>query len=295
MPLSNTGALSIERVSHISAETFVKEYIARNRPVIVTDAMNGWAAREKWTPQYFSNVLGDLETQVYNDLFDLVDIKTLAEYFADNFGPKAAGNPLEYVRWYSKLKEIDYFPWADEAFARLKNDWSMPYFLPRTGYVVPACRPPAELSSERSLFPYRGLFISGRGARTRLHRDPWTTAAVLCQFHGEKRLAMFAPEHERHLSDGRGGYLDVLRSGDAAPKPEPVVKPTYVDTLVPGEIVLIPGGWLHDAETLSDSISATWNFVHETQAAALEDYVAQHPDDSELEVMRFFSRTCSTS
>jgi hypothetical protein len=36
-------------------------------------------------------------------------------------------------------------------------------------------------------FPYRGLLIAARGARTRLHRDPFCTDAVVCQFHGVKK------------------------------------------------------------------------------------------------------------
>jgi hypothetical protein len=248
--------------------------------------MDGWAARTKWTPEYLACELGDFEVQVYNDLFDLVDVMTLAEYLHENFGRDEDDPSSQYVRWYSRLKHVD-FVWADEAFDRLKNDWSTPYFLPTGGYTIPYCPAPQTVSAADSLFPYRGLFISGRGARTRLHRDPWTSSAVLCQFYGNKQLAMYSPDQAAYLMNGEE-FADPTE-----PDPERFpsfleARPRYQDTLKPGEVLYIPSGWLHDVTSLTDSISVTWNFVHEARVAPLCIYLAEHPADGELDVVRFF-------
>ena len=68
----------------------------------------------------------------------------------------------------------------------------------RPGRVAAAgyCGPVEEL------FPAKAIFISGRGARTRLHRDPWASDAVLCQLYGSKQIVMFSPEQAQLLSDG---------------------------------------------------------------------------------------------
>ncbi len=277
----------IERTQGLTPKSFLERYIISNQPVIVTDAMDGWAARTKWTPEGLTRELGDLEVQVYNDLFDLVNVMTLAEYLEENFGRTEEDGPCsEYVRWYSRLKNLD-FVWADEAFDRLKGDWKHPYFLPASGYTVPHCPAPQELSATDCLFPYRGLFISGRGARTRLHRDPWSSSAVLCQFHGSKQVVMYAPDQAEHLVDDEG-FVDPA-DPDHERFPRFVqAKPSYEDTLVPGEVLYIPGGWFHDVTSLSDSISVTWNFVHETRGEPLRRYLAENPFDSELEILRFF-------
>ena len=128
--------MRIERVSGISQQEFLQRHIEPNQPVIVSDAMTHWDARHKWTPDYLGQVLGDLEVQVYNDLFDLQNVTTLEAYFAANFNRPDGDLSSDYVRWYSQLKEVDFF-WSNEAFARLASDWQTPYFLPADGYVVP--------------------------------------------------------------------------------------------------------------------------------------------------------------
>lgn len=279
----------IERVSGLDPAAFVERYVVPNRPVIVTDAMAQWAAREKWTPEYLATVLADLDVQVYNDLFDLVDVTTLPKYLKKNFGRADGDLSTDYVRWYSRLKEVD-FLWADEAFERLRPDWSNPYFLPESGYAIPHSTPSMTVGAERSLFPYRGLFVSGKGARTRLHRDPWTTSAVLCQFHGSKKMVMYSPEQAPYLVQTGERFVDIEQP-DLERFPDfGKAQISYEDVLRPGEIVFIPGGWLHHVTSLTDSISVTWNFVHEARLSGLCHHLERHPDDRELEVMRFFLR-----
>lgn len=275
----------IPRVRNLGEQEFVERYLKTNSPVIVTDAMDQWPAATLWTPQYLANELGKFDVLVYDELFSLVGVHQLGDYLARNFGgPQARSN--EYVRWYSRLKHVDFF-WADEAFARLKKDWAHPTFLPTSGYCVPACAPTGRCDATDTLFPYRGLFISGEGARTRLHRDPWTTSAVLCQFHGSKQVTMFPPDEAQHLMND-SEFADLSRP-DLEKFPDMSrARASYVDVLSPGEILFIPSGWLHDIVSLSDSISVTWNFVHQERVDTLLKHIETYPQDPELEVLRFF-------
>jgi hypothetical protein len=284
--LSKEPGRTIDRRQTLNPEEFVGHYLSEGRPVIVTDAMRDWPAFGKWTPDHLAERLGRHEVQVYNDLFDLVSICTLGQYLKKNFGRAAHEPAREYVRWYTRFRPVDFF-WADQAFDALKEDWKTPYFLPRGDYVVPYGLAPATLPAELTPFPYKGLFISGRGARTRLHCDPWNSSAILCQLYGEKRVVMFAPDQAAYLMAG-GKCVDL----DA---PDPVRFPhthravaTYETTLAPGECLFIPDGWLHDVKTLSDSISVTWNFVHRQRLAALCTYLDGTVGDAELEVLRYF-------
>jgi len=276
--------MQIPRIAGITQEHFLQQHVLPNQPVIVTDAMQTWPARTRWNPDYFSARLAGLQVQVYNDLFDLTNVTTLDDYFDHHFDRRDGDPSRDYVRWYSQLKDVDFF-WSDEAFARLQEDWSTPYFLPEQGYLVPGLGRP--VPAEASLFPYRGLFISGRGSRTRLHRDPWTTSAMLCQFYGNKKVTMYAPDQARFLMAG-DEFVDITEP-DRAKFPEwDAAQVRYLDELHPGEILFIPSGWLHHVESLQDSISVTWNFIHDSGKQRLLQHLRERPQDTELDVMRFF-------
>jgi hypothetical protein len=277
---------SIERVSGLDRPTFLDVYLAENRPVIIQGAMDDWAAREKWTPAFLREEFGEELVQVYDDLTSLGDIYTLGEYIEDNFGRSPSVERRGYVKAYTRFKEVD-FVWADEIFLAMAKDWSAPAFFPDSGLVMPVSPPSRALSPAHDLFPYRGLFVSARGERTRLHRDPYDTEAILCQFHGEKQLRFYEPRHQDRLfRDGR--FFDPLDKQDPVFADCADIEPDYVDTLRPGEMIFIPGGWFHDVTTLTDSISVTWNFVHQARASGFWRQLEHRADAGGYEVMRFF-------
>jgi hypothetical protein len=249
----------IERVSNIGCEDFVNNYLKENKPVIVVDAMNSWSARHKWTPSYFETRFGDREVPVYGDLFDVVDITTLQDYIANNFNRPKNLSCSRYVRWYAKFRDVN-FVWADEVFGLLKDDWGMPYFLPDCGYIIPPSLNGRTVGVERSQFPYRGIFISGRGARTRFHRDPWGTSAILCQIYGVKAISIGSSQR----------------------------RDTYEDELVPGEMIFIPNDWLHQVTSLTDSISVTWTFIYKHFFDDFLHKIESNCSKRDLEVIRFF-------
>jgi hypothetical protein len=257
----------------MAPDLFLREYLQGNQPVIVTGAMEGWLALSQWHPDSLKKKFGDMEVQVYDDLFTLVNVEALSDYLDRNFGKPAGAVSTEYVRAYARFKDVD-FTWADDLFSALAGDWGHPAFFPRDAFVLPrAPRGGPGVSPVHDLFPYKGLFISGQGARTRLHRDPFGTEAVLCQFHGEKQVTFYMPEcADKVIADG--AFVDPAAVDPVAFPDFHTLQPTYEDVLRPGEILFIPGGWFHDVRTLSDSISITWNFVHESRADAFRREVA---------------------
>ncbi|WP_386266537.1 cupin-like domain-containing protein [Xanthomonas citri] len=258
--------MDVPRVMGLQQIDFIREYLTPGYPVIVTGEMATWNAPHAWTPAFLRRRFGEFLVPVYNDLFDMVDVMTLAEYLDAEFNDSADSRG-RYVRWYSRFRAED-FVWADDVFVQLKDDWAMPSFLPRDDYVVPFVEETA-LDVTRHAFPYRGLFISGPNASTLLHYDPWGSAAVLCQVRGEKQFSLFDPSGE-----GRNDGASRVR---------------YDGILSAGEIIFIPDGWNHGFTTLTPSISVTWNFVHAGRRHAYDNHLAHHPDDPALDVARFFS------
>lgn len=275
---------TIDKIEKISRKDFLADYLKQNKPVVVTDAMDSWDLN-RFQPDSLKAEFGSEYTQVYNDLFDLQDVSSLDSYLGSNFS-KPEIDCKKYIRWYTKLKDVD-FLWSDHIFERLKNSWNQPYFLPLNSMLIPFCTEDDTLDITKDRFPYKGLFISGKGARTRLHRDPFNSNAILCQLYGEKQISLFSPSQASYLMD-KNEFVNI-KNPDLEKFPDfSKAKPTYELTLAPKEVILFPGGWFHDVTSISDSISITWNFVHNSEFRGFESFITQNPDDDQLEIVKFF-------
>ncbi len=277
--------MKIERRKQLSAEEFVEAYLAPGRPVIVTDAMLAWSASSRLNPAYVERELGQFDVLVYDNLFDLQDICLLSRYLKEHFN-KPDDECHLYVRAYSQLRSVD-FVWADSLLDRFKEDWRSPYFLPESEYVVPFYMGGCTFNPACHRAPYRGLFISGKGARTRLHRDPFTSSAMLCQFYGQKSFRLWSPEQAPFVINDTDFVDPIAPDLERFPNYHQA-RVTLDDILSPGEIIFLPGGWFHDVTCISDSISITWNFVHRSRLDALIDSMRTNSLEKELEVVQFF-------
>jgi len=280
----------IDRRDKISIQEFQLEYMIKNKPVIITDGMEDWKALATWTPDYFITNYGEEEVQLYDDLFNLIDIVTLRKYIDEYFGKNlnlTNNKIIPYVRWYTQFKNHE-FVWADNFFNKIQNHWKLPYFLPENNYLLPYNFNIARsLSPNQDKFPAKGIFISAKGAKTKLHYDPWCSDAVLCQLYGSKKIIMYSPKQKEFFCQGNelvdiknSDYNKFLRFKQA--------DPDFVDTLDSGEIVFFPHNWLHEVLTVEDSISVTWNFVHISTWASFFNYLINNPKIEELEVIKFF-------
>jgi Cupin-like domain len=276
----------LARIAKAEVSDFIGRYMAAALPVIVTDAMESWPAKYKWTPAYFRERFGHLNTQIYDNLFTLLDIRPLRDYI-DRFFDASSGNTSgSYARWYVKFKNIDFF-WSDAVFDAIAEDWGHPYFLPNTSYIMPFCKPPDIVLAHRNTFPYKGLFISSRGSRTRLHRDPFGTDAVLCQFHGSKSLTFYQPADDDKLRQGTK-FVDPRKPDRTLFPNFPGAVPAYRDELVAGEVLYIPSGWFHDVDTVADSISVTWNFVHVARSEPFIQEINDSTNNFDRDMLDFF-------
>lgn len=252
----------IERRADLTEREFIREYLRARRPVVVTDAMRNWAALGKWTPQYFKSLLGHMTVQLQGSGFsearrmrfgEYVDL--LPEYETADFTGESREVP--YLRWSDEEGGF-----TDELFRRVKDDWARPSFLPARFYLHPHV---IHSDPTTSRYPASGIYVSPRGAITRLHADSGITNAVLCQLHGQKHAFLMPPDEAHRFPD--------LKTRRPLPLGAPDLRDAYrgarvVETiLAPGDILFIPGCWLHEVYTLSTSVSLTYNFAHATEAA----------------------------
>ncbi len=285
-------ATRVPRLEELTVEEFISNYVQRNQPVVVTGVMRDWKARAEWGPEHLAERFGTESVQVYGDLFRLARFMPLADYLAQYFnrGETAPdpGRPksVPYVRWYCQLAGDDRVPWADSVFSRIQEDWACPKFFPTDSFALPFCSPSDRIDPSRDWFPARGLFISGQGARTRLHADPWCSDALLCQIYGRKEFVMYAPSQAHYLAKGEK-FVDI-EAPDHEMFPEfSRARESVRDTLEPGEILLVPSGWFHHFKSLTDSVSLTWNFVHNCRLGEYLSYLGRGPSENEIKQLAY--------
>ena len=281
--------MNLNVISDISAAEFAQDYIAKNQPVVVRGIPY---EMEQWKPEALTESIGDLTAQIYGSLFDLEDIQSAAEYMEDYFGNNEGDyeEDIPYVRWYSQLKDVD-FAWGDDAFSAVSGFWQKPNCLSGQDLLVPLTQQGSQANPVTDRYPYRGLLLAARGARTRLHRDPFCTDAVVCQFHGVKEAALYHPSRSVELqansdSSSFGGFTDVRENDLDSLSHEP----DFQGEVHPGDMIYIPHGWLHDVLVKEDSVSITWNFVHQLGSQEFKQYLSgdDYKNDSEFEVLKYF-------
>lgn len=287
--------MKLDRIRGVCVNEFIARQIRARQPVIVTDAMDSWRALTQWTPEYFARVHGQWKVPVYGAYFDLRTIMRLGDYVSTYMGEEPAPE-LRYVRWFTLHQPVPNagrFPWADEMFRLLRQDWAHPYFLPTSSYLFPFCSPEHTLDvPSDTTVPSKALYLSCAGAATNLHVDYWGSDAVLCQVYGQKAITMYAPDQAdlmmgsaRGVMKGTSGGRRMvdIRNPDLTSFPDfPKATPVFEDMLNPGEIVYIPSGWLHHVDTVSHSITLTWNFVHMASWRTWYRFLMSNPPESEL-------------
>lgn len=114
-------------------------------------------------------------------------------------------------------------------------------------------------------FPYRGplsvdvVWIGAKGLKTPLHLDFATN--YYAQLQGEKRWRLWKPKRAlKPRFSGLGAFA--MSALDAGAGLGSVEKPDLDLVVSPGDLLVLPTGWWHHVETLSDSIAVNrwWRF-----------------------------------
>ncbi|CDH07729.1 hypothetical protein XBO1_480094 [Xenorhabdus bovienii str. oregonense] len=273
----------VEKVSDISVAEFSERYLMKKEPVIVTDGLRGWRAKQIWNFDYFCQEFGDMSVQLQDAGFKPKDHVELRAYLREIASLPAVelgqmGDNLSYLRYtYDSFFKHLLFTWGFGhrvktnsfsflAFQRIQEHWRRPYFLPDGGYKIPWVQV-GSLHPNKRMCQDWGLYFSAPGACTRLHVDGMRTNAVLCQVAGRKAGWIFSASLEdvvRDAAEGRTALSPVasqIASGKNQTNSPHSKDRIWQFDLLPGEIMLIPKGLAHEVHTLSPSISLTYNFV----------------------------------
>src|SRR3569833_3346986 len=57
----------IDTVENISPEDFTENYLKPRKPLVIKGLTKNWPAREKWTPEYMKQVVGNKVVPLYDN------------------------------------------------------------------------------------------------------------------------------------------------------------------------------------------------------------------------------------
>lgn len=215
---------------------FNKKFVQPNRPVVYRGYAANWRAVKRWDPEFLSRDCGSIEIPLY----DLADQTIRLKDFVDLL---RSGERAPYIRNV----------WLLRSLPQLASDVRVPAVAEPNRLSHPAVRAfiPALWN------PWFEFFFSGPHTRfSRIHADAHSTHAWVVQIHGRKRFWMWpgAVRSGASLDVSEGQDIDSIFTGH---QPETAV-------LDAGDLLFIPSGWWHTAESQTASISLSGNFVNDT-------------------------------
>lgn len=230
------------RWTDLGKKRYVREYVLPLKPVIITDGIEHWVARKKWTLDFFK--------QQYSGIPLTVDGRQLTMgILIDEVNVSTPERPAPYLRNHP-VKEL-------------------PEELQFDVRPMPECVSPNwfdhKLIKAWKDFTYVELYIGGTGAKfPTLHYDGLHTHAFLMQLEGVKEYVAFPPSQSPLMYAGQGARenksdVDNIEAPDMARFAKFAGASGFRFKLFPGETLFVPAGWWHTERILSPSITVSIN------------------------------------
>ncbi|MEO7199128.1 MAG: cupin-like domain-containing protein [Dokdonella sp.] len=230
----------VERVSNISVSEFARLYRLPRRPMILSDALRDWPARERFTPEFFQREHGDRSIRIRGRDYRLGDVIALQK-------TSTAQQPAPYPCTFSDCRAL--LPDISPRF-----DCSLP--SRHTNPLIP-----------RSVFEWVNhleIFFGGPGGQfPYLHYDYLRMHAWIAQVHGDKEFTLYERGQESLLYvDPRKPWLScVEHSEDPDDEKFPLFRQarSYKVELHAGEALFLPCGTWHTARCLNVGITVAFD------------------------------------
>jgi histone arginine demethylase JMJD6 len=237
--LARLDNIVVEKKYGMTYEEFATKHLFANYPVVIGDACKDWAAKHKFTPEFFKTNYSDRDVRVRNQVFKLGE-------FIDLMMASTEENPAPYP-----------------CTLQIETDYPelLPDVTPRFSYALPD-RVHSKLLPKQLLAGANTLeiFFGSPGAMfPYVHYDYMGLHAYITQLYGQKEFTVIPPDQTPYVyplaNDGWVSEVSDIRNPDLAKFPL-FAKATPVSFVVgPGETLFIPCGWWHTARSLTPTIS----------------------------------------
>ncbi|WP_199608643.1 cupin-like domain-containing protein [Flocculibacter collagenilyticus] len=233
----------IRRIKFTTKKDLEDNYLSKGIPVIVEGALENWAARTKWSPNYFKNQYSDIEFNAEVNLREDVPVEQYASdvlrkmtiaQFIDHLQNKSRTSPC-----YISNKSVNRFP-------NVADDIDF-----------------ESLVSKKSGQYNQYIWLGSEKTKSSLHFDFFDN--IMCQIYGRKKVYLVNPKDSKSVYQ----YHDTIQKSkidienidfNLYPKMKRVNVTTAI--LKPGEIIFVPKLWWHTFVALDISISINLFYGH---------------------------------
>ncbi|HZY79308.1 MAG TPA: cupin-like domain-containing protein [Cyclobacteriaceae bacterium] len=215
---------NVDRVDSISHEDFQERYVKPCKPLVIKSLTKNWAARTKWTYDYFKSLAGDKIVPVYDNSIPTADSavnKPDGEMKFSEYLDRIASGPTELRIFLFNI--FDHIPSLTEDFTYFDNLCG--------GFLK----------------KYPMMFFGGAGSKVFLHFDMDMSHVFITQFKGRKRVILF----DNSYSDALYKMPFMVQSYIDPEKPDfekyPALRNVsgYETILEDGETLFMPSGIWH--------------------------------------------------
>ena len=240
-------SVEAQSIDKVSSETFEREYLEQNRPVIITDALSDWDAMGKWSPAYLSSALKAKQITVA--------VSSEGQF---NYDPNS-GVAEDASRY--RYAQMDF----ENAVSAICQDGTEHYYLMQRSIpdefpeLLQDIRTPTWLNGQS---PAINLWFGSAENVTPLHYDH--TNNFFAQVYGRKRLTLFDPmqtdllyPYPLEASANHVSFIDPEQP-DFEKYPNSRQARAFVGLIEPGELLYLPAYWWHHVRSLQISISVNF-------------------------------------
>ena len=212
----------VSKVENISRQEFKEEFLLPQRPVIFKDLSKDWAARDKWTFDFFKDTYGHWEVPMYDETYHRAG--------------RGYMKPIHYKRFAEYLDIIEKQP-TNLRFHNFQVLKRAPELI--NDYETPTITD--------GFFKFALLFFGGKGSKLNLHYDIDCSHVFLTHFQTQKRVYLYSPDQGKylyHLPFTNHAHVDV-RNPNLDLYPAFQYAKGHEAVLEHGETLFIPKLWWH--------------------------------------------------
>lgn len=225
----------VERIKTISKKAFLRDYVRKQKPVVIEQLITEWDAYKKWNLDYIKTIAADKEVPLYDDRpvkHDEGFNQAHAVMKMSDYIDLLKKEPTNYrIFLYNLMKEVPV----------LKGDFKFPKIGLRLLKQIPM------------------LFFGGTNSKVFMHHDIDWANILHFHFEGKKQVILFAPGQTKNLY--KVPYSLITREDIDFDQPDfeqfPALREAkgFICELNHGETLYMPEGYWHYMKYLTPGFS----------------------------------------
>jgi histone arginine demethylase JMJD6 len=233
----------VQRIADIGVDEFVARYRKPRRPVILTDALRGWSALRRFTPEYFRREFSDRPVRIRGRNYRLGEVIAMQE-------ASSVEQPAPYPCTFSDCRGL------------------MADVMPRFACSLPNRHTSALMPKHVfDLVNHLEIFFGGPGGEfPYLHYDMLRMHAWIAQVHGDKEFTLYERGQESLLYVNPEmpwvSTVDDLHDDERYPLLRQARRHKVM--LRAGEALFIPCGTWHTARCVTMNITVAFDQLEAT-------------------------------